>query len=107
MTQTHWLAFGPADFDATQAPRAARPEQAALFDVATPVKAPRATDPGQLPGQVSIFDEEDAAGPHDQREVCSKCGHPVMRSWGGYGHAPGYRGKRHVVTVTNATDTEE
>lgn len=34
-----------------------------------------------------------------QPETCAKCGYPVMRSWGGYGHAPGYRGKRHVVTV--------
>ena len=31
--------------------------------------------------------------------VCVKCGHRVMRSWGGWGHAPGYVGKRHVVVV--------
>ena len=35
-------------------------------------------------------------------EACAKCGYPVMRSWGGYGHAPGYSGKRHVVTVAQA-----
>lgn len=56
MTQAHWLEYGPADFDASQAPRSARTEQAALFDVPAPVKAPRAGGPGELPGQVSIFD---------------------------------------------------
>jgi hypothetical protein len=34
-----------------------------------------------------------------QPETCAKCGYPVMRSWGGYGHAPGFTGKRHIVTV--------
>lgn len=39
-------------------------------------------------------------------EVCAKCGHPIMRDWGGYGHAPGYRGRRHVVTVATR-ETEQ
>lgn len=34
--------------------------------------------------------------------VCGKCGHGAMRSYGGWGHAPGYSGKRHVVVVTVA-----
>lgn len=39
-------------------------------------------------------DASPASGP-----VCVKCGHGAMRSWGGWGHAPGYSGSRHVVVV--------
>ena len=32
--------------------------------------------------------------------VCAKCSHPVMKSWGGWGHAPGRTDRRrHVVVV--------
>ena len=63
---THWLEFGEADFDAARAPAgaakraAATADQPGLFFVATPATRPaRRTDPGQLPGQVPIFDVDD------------------------------------------------
>jgi hypothetical protein len=30
---------------------------------------------------------------------CAKCGYPLSLTWGGYGHAAGYTGRRHVVKV--------
>lgn len=39
-------------------------------------------------------------------KVCLKCGYPVMWSYGGWGHAPGYYGKRHVVKVAENERTD-
>lgn len=63
---TDWLSYSEADFDATRAPRPARKrqtEQAGLFFVATPVKAPT-TKPAaaQLPGQEPMFDDTTETG---------------------------------------------
>ncbi len=38
-----------------------------------------------------------------QPPVCVKCGHPAMRSWGGWSHAPGRTDRRrHVIEVEQA-----
>jgi hypothetical protein len=63
MTQTHWLEFGPADFDSAQASPAARKRaageagQGTLFFVPVPVKTASSTrGRGRLPGQAGIFE---------------------------------------------------